>query len=158
MASGYTSALIAALQARSGRCRPRAAVKFNSRRAVALTVLSHRTGKYLYYGKQRGKTGIWRVQTAGGEEELVVDQHRAGFWRQWTVTERGIFFATEETRGHALIEFYSFATGKVSLVMNLDKGLPDTISGLSVSPDGRRLIWTQLDHVSSDITLMNNFH
>jgi Tol biopolymer transport system component/serine/threonine protein kinase len=115
-------------------------------------------GKYLYYGKQRGKPGIWRVPVAGGEEELVVDHHRAGFWRQWAVSEHGIFFATEETSGHAVIEFYSFATGKVSLIMSLEKGLPDTISGLCVSPDGRRLVWTQLDQISSDITLMNHFH
>ena len=51
-----------------------------------------------------------------------------------------------------------FATGKVSVVLTLDKRLPDTISGLSIASGGRRLIWTQLDQISSDIILMQNFH
>jgi hypothetical protein len=87
----------------------------------------------------------------------VLDHHRAGLWRQWEVTQHGIFFATAETPERALIEFFSFATSRVSLVMSLEKGLPDTTSALSVSPDGRLLIWTQLDQISSDITLMNGF-
>src|SRR4030095_16967505 len=114
-------------------------------------------GQYLYYAKERGKPGIWRVPVAGGEERLVLDHHRAGLWRQWEVTQHGIFFATAETPDHALIEFFSFATSRVSLLMSLEKGLPDTTSALSVSPDGRLLIWTQLDQISSDITLMNGF-
>ena len=114
-------------------------------------------GQSLYYLKERGEPGIWRVPVAGGEEALVLDHHRAGLWRQWAVVEQGIFFITAETPDRPLIEFFSFASGKVSLVMTLEKRLPDTISGLSVSPDGSRLIWTQLDHISSDITLIKNF-
>jgi eukaryotic-like serine/threonine-protein kinase len=114
-------------------------------------------GQFLYYVKERGEPGIWRVPVAGGEETPVLDHHRAGLWRQWAVVEQGIFFITAETPDRPLIEFFSFATGKASLVMTLEKKLPDTISGLSVSPDGRRLIWTQLDQISSDIMLIKNF-
>src|SRR5262249_47982054 len=38
-------------------------------------------GKFLYYSKQRGQPGIWRVPVGGGKEEMVVDHHRAGLWR-----------------------------------------------------------------------------
>jgi hypothetical protein len=78
-------------------------------------------------------------------------------WRQWAAVEQGIFFITAENPDRPLIEFFSFASRKVSVVLPLEKRLPDTISGLSVSPDGRRLIWTQLDEVSSDINLIENF-
>jgi eukaryotic-like serine/threonine-protein kinase len=114
-------------------------------------------GKFLYYAKERGEPGIWRVPVPGGEETPVLDHHRAGLWRQWAVVEQGIFFITAETPDRPLIEFFSFTTGKASLVMTIEKRVPDTISGLSVSPDGRRLIWTQLDQITSDIMLMNNF-
>jgi len=115
-------------------------------------------GRYLYYAKGRGQPGIWRLPVAGGDETPVLDKHRAGLWRQWAVVEQGIFFITAERPEHPVIEFFRFADRSVTPVMTLDKRLPDTISGLAVSPDGRRLIWAQLDHVSSDISLIENFH
>jgi Tol biopolymer transport system component len=114
-------------------------------------------GRFLYYAKERGVPGIWRLPVAGGDETPVLDHHRAGLWRQWAVVEQGIFFMTAETPDRPLIEFFRFATGKVSLVMTLEKRLPDTTSGLAVSPDGRQLVWAQLDQISSDINLMENF-
>jgi hypothetical protein len=114
-------------------------------------------GKFLYYGKERGQPGIWRIPVAGGQESLVIDQHQAGLWRQWAVIETGLFFITAETPDRPVIEFLTFATGKISPVMALKKKLPDTASGLSVSPDGRSLLWAQLDQVTSDIMLIDNF-
>jgi Tol biopolymer transport system component/DNA-binding winged helix-turn-helix (wHTH) protein len=115
-------------------------------------------GRYLYYLKGRLMPGIWRVPTAGGEETLVTDHRRAGYWRHWAVTEAGIYFATaEQTNDRPLIEFFSFATGQIKPVVALEKPIYPTPPGLAVSPDGRRLIWSQLDHVGSDIMLMENF-
>jgi eukaryotic-like serine/threonine-protein kinase len=114
-------------------------------------------GKFLYYAKGRGLSGIWRVPTTGGEETLVLDMQRSGYWRQWTVVDQGIYFVTADTPKRPLIKFFSFATGKAPTVSALEKPLPGTTSGLSVSPDGRRLIWTQADQTSSDLMLMENF-
>ncbi|MCI0525068.1 MAG: DPP IV N-terminal domain-containing protein, partial [Acidobacteria bacterium] len=113
-------------------------------------------GQYLYYAKGRGVPGIWRIPVAGGEETSVLKHHRAGINRQWAVTEKGIYFTTTETPDRPLIEFFSFATGKVTTVATLAKTIYP-ISGLAVSPDGRWLIWPQLDQVGSDIMLMENF-
>jgi Tol biopolymer transport system component/DNA-binding winged helix-turn-helix (wHTH) protein len=113
-------------------------------------------GQFLYYTKVRAP-GIWRRPVMGGEETFVLDHHRAGFWRYWTVVERGIYFATAERPEQPLIEFYSFATSQVTPVAVLEKGLNLRASGLAVSPDGRWLIWTQRDQDGSDIMLMENF-
>ena len=114
-------------------------------------------GQWLYYAKGRAAPGIWRMPVAGGEETLALDHHRAGFWRFWAVTEQGIYFTTAETPDHPLIEFFNFATGKVTTITTLEKRIDGNVSGLSVSPDGRALIWSQQDQTGSDIMLMENF-
>ncbi|HEU0185747.1 MAG TPA: winged helix-turn-helix domain-containing protein [Blastocatellia bacterium] len=115
-------------------------------------------GQYLYYAKGRGESGIWRIPVAGGPETPVLDHHQAGLTRQWAVTPQGIWFVTSEAAKRPLIEFYSFGAGRVTIAATLEKPLPPGISGLTISPDGRRLIWTQMDQVNSDITLAENFH
>ena len=116
--------------------------------------LESKDGKFLYYAKDRRLPGIWRIPVEGGAETPVLDHHQAGFWRAWTVTEQGIYFATAENPSRPLIEFFSFATGKVTQIATLEK--PFSL-GISVSPDGRWLIYTQLDQSGSDIMLMENF-
>ena len=114
-------------------------------------------GQFLYFARGRYVRGIWRMPVAGGDEVLVLDQHRAGELRFWTVTEQGIYFASAEKPQQPLIEFYSFATGKVTTVATLEKRLLRGTSGLAVSPDGRWLAWSQIDQVNSDIMLIENF-
>ncbi len=114
-------------------------------------------GRYLYYLKGRLMTGIWRIPTAGGEETLALDQRRAGYWRYWAVTEQGIYFATAEQYEHPLIEFFDFATGQTKLIFAPEKPIHMTPPGLAVSPDGRRLIWSQQDQEGGDIMLLENF-
>jgi Tol biopolymer transport system component/DNA-binding winged helix-turn-helix (wHTH) protein len=111
-------------------------------------------GKFVYYLKDRGVPGIWRVPVEGGEEVLVLTHHKAGLSRAWTVVEKGIYFATAEDPANPSIEFYSFDTSKVTQVAALSK--PFSYS-LSVSPDGRWLLYTQVDQSGSDIMLMENF-
>jgi hypothetical protein len=44
-------------------------------------------GKFFYYAKGRRMPGIWRIPVEGGEETLVLDEHKAGFWRHWAVSD-----------------------------------------------------------------------
>ncbi len=114
--------------------------------------------QYLYFTKGYRVPGIWRMPVAGGEETLVLNHHSAGQWRYWAVKEQGIYFATAETPEHPLLEFFSFATGKVTPLATLEKKISYFgFAGLDVSPDGRWLIWQQLDQEGSDIMLMENF-
>lgn len=72
--------------------------------------------------------------------------------------EQGICFATAETPEPPLFEFFSFATGKVTLLAMLGNRISYSgFAGLDVSPDGRWLIWQRLDQQGSDIMLMENF-
>ena len=114
-------------------------------------------GRFFYYAKGRAMPGIWRVPVAGGDETLVLNEHQAGLWRYWAVTDKGIYFATAEVPSHPLIEFFNFTTAKVTQLAKLDTPLFKTDPGLAVSPDGQWLLVVQMDASGSDIVMADNF-
>ena len=113
-------------------------------------------GKYFFYAKGRAVPGIWRVPVSGGEETLVVDSHQAGLWRYWALADKGIYFATAEVPSRPIIEFFNFATRKISFIARLDTPLFRTDPGLAIAPDGQSLLIVQMDQSGSDIMLAEN--
>ena len=113
-------------------------------------------GQWLYYTKGRGVPAIWRMPVPGAEETLVYDFRQPGS-RFWTITNEGLYFAGAESSAPPAINFFNFSTGKVTSVLALEKGLPQGVPGLSVSPDGRWLLFPQVDQRGSDIMLLENF-
>jgi Tol biopolymer transport system component/DNA-binding winged helix-turn-helix (wHTH) protein len=110
-------------------------------------------GQFVYYAKM--PTGIWKVPVAGGEETRVLDQGESDLW---ALTGQGIsFFDTGDSTGRAL-KFYSFSTGKVTFLRGFSKNTR-AVGGttLTVSPDGRWILYTQLDQSSSNLMLVENF-
>ena len=114
-------------------------------------------GKYLYYAKFDA-AGVWRIPTEGGEESLVLDRPKPREWGYWAVADRGIYFINSETKPNATIEFFSFETNRLTRIATIEKEPINTASNLAISPDGRWILYTQLDQSDSDIMLMENFH
>lgn len=122
--------------------------------------------KYLYYGRTDPLTGLWRVPVAGGEEVEVVP--RLASYGNFAVASDGLYFEarlpgnplghtpdfTPFTRLEAAIDFLSFATGKVSRVITLDRHAGH---GLDLSPDERTLLFAQMDAFTEDLMLVENF-
>ena len=52
------------------------------------------------------------------------------------------------------IQFLKFAAGKISTVVGLEK---PAFYGLSLSPDGRRLLFSQVDREESDVMMVDNW-
>ena len=71
----------------------------------------------------------------------------------WTLTPGGIYFVpADDTRS---LRYLDFSTKQIRKVFELDK---DFEPGISVSPDGRWILYAEDDEVNSDIMLVDHFH
>ncbi|HWR53809.1 MAG TPA: protein kinase [Bryobacteraceae bacterium] len=111
-------------------------------------------GKHLYYAKGRSVPGLWRIDLATRREEPVLEQLKAGFWGYWAIADKGIYFVDQQPEGTGRgIYFFDLATRAVRKVIDLDKKPIIGDSALALSPDGRTLLYSQIDQSGSDIML-----
>jgi Tol biopolymer transport system component/serine/threonine protein kinase len=113
-------------------------------------------GRFLYYTKRRFLLGgLWRIPADGGTETRVLDQLDPEYDRMWALTSKGLFFVRGERPARGLLSFLPFsAHGPMSVAVldNLDRSAP----GLSVSPDGRWILYPRVDQRNTDILLLEN--
>jgi Tol biopolymer transport system component/DNA-binding winged helix-turn-helix (wHTH) protein len=116
-------------------------------------------GRWLYYAKDRGSSAIWRIPVSGGEETAVYDHQPKTPSRMWAVVNEGIYFGTLEPSTRSSIKFYSFSNRSVKTVVeNIAAGsMPNSISGLSISPDGRWVLFPLVVERGSDLMMIENF-
>ncbi|MBL8295711.1 MAG: PD40 domain-containing protein [Bryobacterales bacterium] len=115
-------------------------------------------GRFVYYtksiGASTGASTLWRIPVSGGEEVKILDSL---IRLQFTVTASGIYFKapTDDGSSYATsIRFLSFQTGKVTTIAPVEgAGQP----GVSVSPDGRFLLYSFAQIIRSDLMLVENF-
>jgi Tol biopolymer transport system component/DNA-binding winged helix-turn-helix (wHTH) protein len=109
-------------------------------------------GRYLYYSKFE-EGGVWRMPVQGREETEVLDIG-GDDWPNWALTSEGIYFLAFAKFSHPKIQFLDFASGKTHPVFTLDR---DAGWGLSVSRDGKSLVYTQDDFAESNLMMVENF-
>ncbi|HEX2444280.1 MAG TPA: winged helix-turn-helix domain-containing protein [Vicinamibacterales bacterium] len=112
-------------------------------------------GARIYYTSERG---IHSVSTAGGDERRLVGMPPLDpqFIDAWGLSPTGIYFINPAPP-RAGIDFFEFASARILRVVDLP-GRPAAWGGpLAISRDGRRLLYPQLDGVSSDIMIVENF-
>ncbi len=111
-------------------------------------------GKWLYYTKN-AQAGLWRVPVAGGVEQQVLHSPANGFQGYWTLTGAGIFYL-DTTNRPGEIRFTSFSALDRSVLVHRLVAMPTPLAGLSVSPDGRWLVYATTAEASSNITLIES--
>lgn len=99
--------------------------------------------------------GIWRIPTTGGQEAEFIGSLEAGYWGYWALSEVGIYYL--ETAGTPGINFFNFATRRITRLFDLESHPAREATGLGVSPDRRTILYTQLDALSRDIVLVDNY-
>jgi Tol biopolymer transport system component len=113
-------------------------------------------GRYLFYLDRAPNSGpgrLMRAPIAGGEEVLVVERVRHFLW---SVADKGIFFVTREPDFDA-IDLYRFSDRRVARVGRLGFRIPENITHMTVSRDGRWALATEMVRFDSDLMLLDNF-
>ena len=114
-------------------------------------------GKRLYYFRNDQHDGIWTSPINGGPEEAIPQLAGVKATRAWTVCDSGIYFYRYLPLGASVVQFYSFATRKVTTILVPEKPPVFSSPGLDVSPDGRRMLYTQTDQTIDNIMMIENF-
>lgn len=105
-------------------------------------------GKTAYYSRFF-EAGIWSTPSSGGAESIVVaGRPQLGFWGHYAVSTTGLYFLDNDADPHPTIDFYSFATRKISPILNLDEHPARLQPSLSASSDGKTIYFTQYDRQS----------
>jgi Tol biopolymer transport system component len=110
-------------------------------------------GQTLYY---LTKSTVWRVPAAGGPEEPVPEIGPV-LGRGWTVAGNGIYFFQRGSAAAPLIQFFNFAAPKVTTVLAPDRPSIYDVPALDVSPDGRKLLYVQVDSQLAGLMMIENF-
>ena len=112
-------------------------------------------GRFLYYAKGLTVPGLWRIPTNGGEEVEIISSLEAGYWGYWAVVENGIYYL--DTTAKPGIAFFDVNTRRTTRVFDLENRPARQAPGLAVSSTNGTILYTQLDALSRDIMLVENF-
>jgi len=105
-------------------------------------------GRTLFFGKDRYSTGVYRMPVEGGEEAMFLHDAQIILFAP---TARGYYFWKIPTRE---LVFLDSSTGARRVVTAIER---TPFWFLSASPDGKLLVYSQVDRNSSDLYLIENF-
>jgi Tol biopolymer transport system component/DNA-binding winged helix-turn-helix (wHTH) protein len=111
-------------------------------------------GKTVYFASNHNKSTLMQVALPAqpGAESKVDGMPRIRAAELWTLSRAGIYFVPDDAPRS--LRYFDFATGQVRPIFEVDK---DFSSGLSVSPDGRWIIYSLLGDENSDIMIVDHF-
>ncbi len=122
-------------------------------RAGGRAPVMSRDGTLIYYERySQGASQLCSVPPGGGTETKLLDSVD---FLEWAVSTDGIYFvARSDTDPRHTIQFFDFKTRSIKPVLVPASRLD---VWLAVSPDGRSLLYTQIDESGSDLMLVENF-
>jgi hypothetical protein len=115
-------------------------------------------GRTLYYRRASSDSPLLARPTAGGEERVIIPCVPFPFG--YTVGPEGVLHLdcrtpTTEDPSRRTLRLWEASTGRDRAIATLDIGEGD-ILGLSVSPDGRTILYTR-GSATADLLMIENF-
>ena len=110
---------------------------------------------FLVYTKQR-MPGFWQVQLDGTREQVIPELATVEAHRYWTVSGKGLYFAAGDRPPFA-VSFFDFDSRRVREVVRIPGKLVTDTPSLDVSPDGRYLLYSQVDSINGDLMLVEHW-
>jgi Tol biopolymer transport system component/DNA-binding winged helix-turn-helix (wHTH) protein len=122
--------------------------------AVPLSIVSEGLDdEVFYFADRRFRSAIRGVSLRGGPKAFPLDgMPQVNNWNAWTAVHGGIYFVPVGLPD--TLRYYDFASRELHDVLRLQKDFSD---GLSISPDGRYLLYSQIDDRNSDIMVVENY-
>lgn len=115
-------------------------------------------GAWLYYNQERSSSAIWRMPVKGGTETQIFNALQKSYTRMWLVTNAGIYYAAARTPTRTALNFFNLKTGQSKLITEIGGRLSSGLSGLSLSPDQRALLFPMIVRRGSDLMMIENYH
>jgi Tol biopolymer transport system component len=111
-------------------------------------------GKTVYFANHDGGMPLRKVPVPGqpGTESEVGGLPRLSDPDSWTLSPGGIYFVSADAPRS--VRYFDFASKQIRPILEVDKGLG---GGLSVSSDGRWILYLQDRSVTGDIMLVDHF-
>jgi len=111
-------------------------------------------GKTVYFASNHDKSTLKQVALAAqpGTESTVDGMPRIRAAELWTLSRAGIYFVPDEAPRS--LRYFDFASKQIRPIFEADK---DFNSGLSVSPDGRWIVYSLDGNENSDIMIVDHF-
>jgi serine/threonine protein kinase/Tol biopolymer transport system component len=110
-------------------------------------------GAYVYFTESVSPTTpspLWRVPVTGGSAVKIADGVTSA---TYDVVDSGVYYI-ERVAGDTRLQYYDLATRKSTTVAS---NLGPVDFGLSVSPDGRSILFSRIDSTVNDLMLVENF-
>jgi len=120
--------------------------------APGYTLLAEVPGSGDLLCRREGEEGIWRLLPRGDGERLAVSGSVSESWGSIAATAEGILFTRWLDQG-AMLGFYDFGTGRSDSLA----AMPVNHENLSLSPDGRCLLFDTTQRMESDLLLVDGF-
>jgi Tol biopolymer transport system component len=108
-------------------------------------------GRQIFYTKTT-EPGLWMLSLESGIESKIVPNTVGS--ECFTIGKRGMYFEHGGVASGFTISFMSFSDHVVRDLVTINAPVGD---GLTVSPDERSIVYSQIDHSGSDLFLVENF-
>ena len=109
--------------------------------------------RYVYFSRD---SNLWQVKTDGTGEQRIQGIPPVGT-SGWSPFGTGIYFLAGAD-GKTEVKYFDLRTKETRKITVMDKFPAGWMGGLPVSPDGRWLLFAQMDDLSSDLMLVENYH
>jgi len=111
-------------------------------------------GNSLYFTARLANTDLGSLSLMGASPvSYVPGLPKIKYSGLWTLVPGGVYFVPHDDPGS--LHYYNFSTKETRRIFTIEKNFD---SGLSISPDGRYVLFSQLDEEDSNIMLVDHFN
>src|SRR5580704_5500011 len=111
-------------------------------------------GEYLFFTSREVDSQLEKLPLRDTKSGLqAVPIPHVAQWTLWQSTPKGIYFVPNEAP--RTMRYFEFATHKCRDIFTLERDFDD---GISVSSDGRYILYSEADEVNADIMIIDKYH